>query len=359
MSNEIERVDEQSLSSLLAAQYHVPRKDFLDNIKATCMPSASTTADLMTFLMVCHKYGLNPMIREVYAFPRKGDKGGIQVIVGVDGWMRMVSSNKDFDGVEFFPVMQGEKAIGMTCKMYKKGLRMPVEVTEYLSECRRNTEPWNQWPMRMIRHKSYIQAARVAFGITEMIDQDEYDRGEHVIFSQEVRKAPERATISMADIKAGNANKHTAVEVPHSEPTTTDAEEPPSPLIPYDEEIKPEAPKPRGRPRKQAEPAAAKPVASAPDQKPAPAKAEPAPAKPVAPPPEVATDRTIMQEDIKIVAVVAMNGMIRLATETGDVYYSLDMKAKEVFETLCNDKMPVTVSYYVDKGRCVITEFDM
>jgi hypothetical protein len=48
-----------------------------------------------------------------------------------------------------------------------------VKVTEYFEECRRNTDPWNQMPRRMIRNKVMIQAIRVAFGIGGIFDEDE------------------------------------------------------------------------------------------------------------------------------------------------------------------------------------------
>ena len=45
-----------------------------------------------------------------------------------------------------------------------------------MNECRRNTDPWKQWPSRMLRHKATIQAARYAFGFSGIVDQDEAER---------------------------------------------------------------------------------------------------------------------------------------------------------------------------------------
>lgn len=51
-----------------------------------------------------------------------------------------------------------------------------MEVTEYMAECVRNTEPWAKWPARMLRHKTTIQAARYAFGFSGIVDPDEAER---------------------------------------------------------------------------------------------------------------------------------------------------------------------------------------
>ena len=48
-----------------------------------------------------------------------------------------------------------------------------MEITEYFSECHRNTDPWNQMPRRMMRNKAIIQAVRVAFGVAGIHDEDE------------------------------------------------------------------------------------------------------------------------------------------------------------------------------------------
>ena len=38
------------------------------------------------------------------------------------------------------------------------------------------SDVWKKYPARMLRHKAYIQAARMAFGISEVIDDDEARR---------------------------------------------------------------------------------------------------------------------------------------------------------------------------------------
>jgi hypothetical protein len=59
--------------------------------------------------------------------------------------------------------------------MFRKDRGRPVTVTEYLSECRRGTEPWKM-QHRMLRHKALIQAARYAFGFSGIYDEDEGEK---------------------------------------------------------------------------------------------------------------------------------------------------------------------------------------
>jgi hypothetical protein len=42
-----------------------------------------------------------------------------------------------------------------------------------MAECLRNTEPWQSHPQRMLRHKAFIQGARMAFGFSGIYDEDE------------------------------------------------------------------------------------------------------------------------------------------------------------------------------------------
>lgn len=140
----------------------------------TIMPSANVQPEQITaFLMVAKEYKLNPITKEIYAFP---SRGGVQPIVSVDGWLKIINSHPQFDGMTFSDHVEDGKLISVTCHIYRKDRAHPVEVTEYMAECRRNTDTWKQWPARMLRHKAAIQAARYAFGFSGILDQDEAER---------------------------------------------------------------------------------------------------------------------------------------------------------------------------------------
>jgi phage recombination protein Bet len=166
----------ESLIEMLADRYELDPKVFLSTIKATIMPSpTATTEQVASFLVVCNQYDLNPFLKEIYAFPSKG--GGIQPMVPIDGWIKLVNRHPMHDGHEFSDMCDDSgKVIGITCRMYRKDRSRPSEVTEYMAECSRNTEPWNKWPNRMLRHKAFIQCARLTYGFAGIIEPDEAER---------------------------------------------------------------------------------------------------------------------------------------------------------------------------------------
>lgn len=125
--------------------------------------------EFLALLIVSNQYKLNPFTKEIYAFPAKG--GGITPVVGVDGWSRIINDNPLCDGIQF---EQDDESC--TCKIYRKDRAHPTVVTEYLSECQGNSEPWKKYPKRMLRHKALIQCARVAFGFSGIYDEDEARR---------------------------------------------------------------------------------------------------------------------------------------------------------------------------------------
>jgi phage recombination protein Bet len=130
---------------------------------------APTDGQIMALLVVSNQYGLNPWLKEIYAYPDK--RGGIIPVVGVDGWARIINTNPQYDGVDF---EQDENCC--TCTIYRKDRAHPTRITEYMVECRGNIGPWLSHPYRMLRHKALIQCARLAFGFGGIYEQDEADR---------------------------------------------------------------------------------------------------------------------------------------------------------------------------------------
>jgi len=161
----------RSLISVLADKSEMSQELFLSTIKNTVMPKNASKEEVAAFLMVAKEYDMNPILREIHAFPKKG--GGITPVVGVDGWAKMITRNPDFDGVEFEYENQEGKPVSTTCILYKKSCTRPTKITELYSECYRKTEPWNNMPHRMLRHKALMQCGRVAFGISGITDEDE------------------------------------------------------------------------------------------------------------------------------------------------------------------------------------------
>ena len=173
----------QNQAVALAKQFNIQGdpQELVATLKATAFRSNATDAQFNVLMIVATQYGLNPFTREIYAFPDKNN--GITPVVGVDGWARIINSHPQFDGMEFT-----SDAESCTCKIYRKDRNHPTTVTEYLEECKRNTQPWNSHPRRMLRHKAMIQAARLAFGFGGIYDEDEAERIETAEAPKEQKK---------------------------------------------------------------------------------------------------------------------------------------------------------------------------
>lgn len=183
---EIQKAGSQpSLLKKVAERYNLEAGKFYGMVKTTIFPSkkgkngdqdfVATDEMIMAFLTVCDEYELNPILREIYPFI--DSNSNMRVIVGVDGWIKCVQRNPKYDGHAFKEHFDSEgKLIAVTCQMYRTDRSRAIEMTEYMHECKRSTDPWNQWPSRMLHHKAYIQTARYAFGMNQFIDDDEAER---------------------------------------------------------------------------------------------------------------------------------------------------------------------------------------
>lgn len=175
----------------MAERFGMERRAFEATMKATIMPANTSNEQVVAFLLVAKKYNLNPFTKEIFAFP---SRGGIQPIVSVDGWLKIINDHPQFDGMEFTDKLVDGHLESITCRIFRKDRSRPVEVTEYMVECKRNTDVWKQWPARMLRHKTAIQAGRYAFGFSGIMEPDEVERMEAA--------APTKSAVVMPQAKS-------------------------------------------------------------------------------------------------------------------------------------------------------------
>lgn len=222
----VEAPERKSLIVAMANRYQMEPQAFAATLKGTVVPGNVSNEQFAAFLLVAREYDLNPVTKEIYAFPAKG--GGIQPIVSIDGWMKMANSHQMFDGMDFEDTFDDDgKLSAVECRIYRKDRSRPVCVTEYMAECRRNTDPWKQWPARMLRHKAAIQCSRYAFGFTGIMEPDEFER---------MKDAPASTVVPLSERLSGpkgaegfdhaHVERQTAQTVPHDADTgeITDAE---------------------------------------------------------------------------------------------------------------------------------------
>ncbi|CAM2143709.1 Phage recombination protein Bet [Pararobbsia alpina] len=183
MSNAV-TTQRQSLVAKFADKFGVEANKMLDTLKATAFKQSNnnevTNEQMAALLIVADQYGLNPFTKEIYAFP---DKGGIVPVIGVDGWARIVNEHAQCDGFEFKYAEETTSFEGkevpewMEIYVYRKDRQRPVIVREYFAEVvRANMQPWKSHPNRMLRHKTFVQGARLAFGFAGVFDEDEGER---------------------------------------------------------------------------------------------------------------------------------------------------------------------------------------
>lgn len=154
-------------------------------LKNTAFKTKETVSDaqMAALLIVANQYGLNPFVKELFAYPDKNN--GIVPVVSVDGWARIINDHPQFDGMEFRYSEGTVSHKGKTCNewiecvIYRKDRSRPVVIRERFEEVARSVSfatPWDSHPSRMHRHKTFIQCARVAFGFGGIHDEDEAQR---------------------------------------------------------------------------------------------------------------------------------------------------------------------------------------
>lgn len=176
MSNNGNQIAERQPPSVLAdmaARFGMDKRAFEATLSKTIMPNGTSQEQTAAFLVVAKQYDLNPFTKEIFAFP---SNGGIQPVVSIDGWLKIINSHPQFDGMEFEDKTEDGALSAVTCRIFRKDRKHPVAVTEYMAECKRPTSTWKQWPARMLRHKAAIQCARYAFGFAGIYDPDEAER---------------------------------------------------------------------------------------------------------------------------------------------------------------------------------------
>jgi phage recombination protein Bet len=178
-----------TLSGKLAQRFGMEQDaELITTLKQTAFKSREPASDaqLTALMVIANEYGLNPFTKEIYAYPDQHK--GIVPVVGVDGWIRIVNEHPQFDGIEFDTTPEA-----VTARIYRKDRSRPTVVTEYLEECRRNTDPWKNMPKRMLRHKALMQCARVAFGFALYDDDEARDIGGATVIDAATGEVIDRA----------------------------------------------------------------------------------------------------------------------------------------------------------------------
>ena len=154
----------------MADRCHIEPAKLYSTLKNTVF-KACTEDELIALVLVANEYQLNPLTKQIYAFPKKG--GGIEPMIPIDGWLQIANHHPQFDGLKVEEIDNDGKPYAVEVTIHRKDRSHPIVVREYLSECARPTEPWKQMPRRMLRHKGIKECARIAFSLSGLHDEDE------------------------------------------------------------------------------------------------------------------------------------------------------------------------------------------
>lgn len=218
--------DQKKLLQKFADRFGVEPAKLWATLKATAFrvkDGEATDEQMMALLIVADQYSLNPFTREIFAFPDK--QNGIVPVVSVDGWSRIINERPELDGIEFAyseEIIPAGKLPGLIhpahawieCLIHRKDRKLPVVIREWLEEVYRppfegtgrdgkpykKESAWQTHTRRFHRHKTLIQASRIAFGFAGIYDEDEAQRIVDVTAeTQIVEKRPLRESVKRAE----------------------------------------------------------------------------------------------------------------------------------------------------------------
>ncbi|ENN91956.1 recombinase RecT [Bartonella bovis] len=194
-----------SIVEKVAQKYGLSEQEFRKKIIKNCINFNISEEDFEDFIYLADRYRLNPLDNEIYAIPKRGR--GVSAVASINGWYKIIRSHPNFNGIKLKKERDNEgKLIAYECSISLKNIKYPIEISEEMEECKRNTEHWRTNPSRMLRHKAITQCARLAFGFPNIYDEDEAERINEVFINEvnEVNHTPQNERVSddlLAQIK--------------------------------------------------------------------------------------------------------------------------------------------------------------
>lgn len=157
----------------------------------------ATDAEFKQLLYMAHKYGLDPLVRQIYCV-KYGSKPA-QIFAGRDGFLAIAHRSGAFDGMQtvlriepvpfsveytYYDDNQRKKGVFKrewqyvaTTIVWRKGAAHPFTVEVWEEEYTSGRDLWTTKPRTMIGKVGECQALRRAFDISGLYDQDEIVEG--------------------------------------------------------------------------------------------------------------------------------------------------------------------------------------
>ncbi|MBK9723408.1 MAG: recombinase RecT [Saprospiraceae bacterium] len=165
----------------------------MDIIKKSVAKDTSDS-ELKYFLNVCKSTGLNPFKKEIWCY--KDFKGNLLVFVGRDGFLSNAQNQSDFAGIRSCDVCENDdlvldmmnpsqnkhlinfknrgKIIGAYAIVFRKSGEPTISYVEFKSYDK-GQSAWKTHPAAMIKKVAETNALKLAFSISGVQSEHEYD----------------------------------------------------------------------------------------------------------------------------------------------------------------------------------------
>lgn len=133
--------------------------EVLQALRNTVAPGL-TEPEFRLFAEMCRATGLNPATKEIWAIKAGGR---LQLMTGINGFLRIANSHPQFDGMEVSFEWDGKQLVSCTVKVHRKDRKFPSVATAYWSEYAKQTPIWRSMPTVMLSKCAKSLAIREAF----------------------------------------------------------------------------------------------------------------------------------------------------------------------------------------------------
>ena len=182
-------------------------------------------SELAYFLNVCRTVGLNPFIKEIWAY--KDNKGNLLVFAGRDGFLTKAQQSPTYNGLRSSEVRKKDKyqadipngkikhtfnfkdrgpIVGAYAIVFRKDGEPTVETVEF-SRYDRGFGAWKTHPEAMIKKVAETNALKKAFGISGIQSEYDYNVKSNIAIPIETQKSDiekaQRKIIEALDIYQG------------------------------------------------------------------------------------------------------------------------------------------------------------
>ncbi len=141
----------------------------------------TTESEFKLFLYTAAKYGLDPLIKQVWCV--KYGNAPASIFTGRDGFLSIAHRSGKFDGMESGTKTEGDEIIGW-CRVYRTDMSHPFYVEVRLSEYTTGKNLWQTKPHTMIQKVAESQCLRRAFDISGIYSPEEMPEPEDRQYSK-------------------------------------------------------------------------------------------------------------------------------------------------------------------------------